>query len=222
MERKIKAVIFDMDGVMVDSERKALACFEETCNQLNIEFDREFYISTIGRTYKQCDDMYTEKYGLELFNKIHSLYQEMYESYYSKGLINLKKGCREIISYLQENNIPYALATSSPYRIVEASFLNQGYEEVPFKYVMTGEHVKKSKPDPEIFIRASELMNVNIKACMIIEDSRNGIIAAKSSGAISVLVPDIIEATKEMKDNADYIKEDLIQVRELIEQLISK
>lgn len=223
MLKKIKAVILDMDGVLVDSELFSKNCFEKTCNSLNIGYNEKFYLSTVGRTYDECNRMITEYLGgADNFKIFQDRYNELHNGAYEKGLIKLKKGCRELLSFLQDRNIPYALATSSPYRIVEASFLNQGYIKVPFKYVITGEEVINGKPDPEIFIKCAKLMNQYIEECMIVEDSINGVRAAYESKALTVFVPDIISPTEEVIKKSDYQLNDLFEVKSLINNIFEK
>ena len=218
---KIKAIIFDMDGILVDSEVSARECMKKCAHKRSLPFEDSFYELFLG-----CNDEMSFKI---LNNRYHNekLVQEMMEEFeelalkeYEDGKIGLKKGCKEIIGYLQERNIPYALATGSSFKFVEMDFLNNGYDEVPFEYVVSGERIKNSKPHPEIFIRAAGLMNINVKDCLIIEDSPKGIEAAFRAGACSCLIPDLATPTEEMIKKSSFRCDDLFGAIDLIENLI--
>lgn len=213
----MKAIIFDMDGVLIDSERVSLECFKKAAKIHGVELDIDLYMSTIGQNAKTCDETYMRCFkDRELLTNAKITYKNLFKEESDNGRIPLKKGAREIIASLKNNNYPYALATSSARPYVEMAFINQGYSEVPFKYIMTGDKINNSKPDPEIFIKAAEMMGVDVKDCLIVEDSLNGIKAAYNAKATSCLVPDIVEPNEEMLNKANYIKKDLLEVLELI------
>lgn len=216
----IKAIIFDMDGVLIDSERVSLECFKKAAKIHGVDLDIGLYMSTIGQNAKTCDEIYMCCFkDRELLTKAKITYQTLFKEESENHRISLKKGAREIIEYLQKNNYLYALATSSAMPYVEMAFKNQGYQEIPFKHIMTGDKIINSKPDPEIFIKAANLMNVDVKDCLIIEDSLNGIKAAYNANATSCLVPDIIEPNEEMINKANYIKNNLLEVLDLIKEI---
>lgn len=223
MDKKIKGVIFDMDGVLFDSESRGLECFLLSCKEVGIEPKAEPYIATIGTTYARSDEILMDFFKDEaLFKKAMDYFNKIFRGSYPKGEIKLKKGARELIQYLTDNDIPFALATSSPLFIAEMSFINQGYKQIPFKYIMTGDNVVNSKPHPEIFNKAAQLMGLDPKDCMVIEDSRNGIFAAQATGGVAVLVPDIVPVDEDMINAATYKLNDLVEVRELVEKLIDR
>lgn len=224
MKKKIKAVIFDMDGVLVDSEISGYKYYKQASLEVGAKWDDDMYLSTLGMTFADSDRKYIEFYGSkDILDKVVQRYHKLFfDDAYPNGDVPLKKGCREVIEYVQENNIPHCLATGSPMYVVDLSFLNQGYDKVPFEHIVTGDEVVNGKPDPEIFIKAAKLMNVDVQDCMIVEDSRNGIKAAHNANALAVLVPDIIKPDEEMLNNADYVKNDLLEVKDLIAELIVK
>lgn len=219
-DRKIKAVIFDMDGVIADSEVVGKKCFILASEENGMPINEEVYMSVIGKTYGEGDAImlayYKDKNLLDAISKRH---MELFSKAYHEGKVPLKKGAKEILSYLKENKIPHGLATSSPMRMVDLTFKSQGYSEFPFDCVTTGDEVNHGKPDPEIFLKAAKKLNVDIKNCLIVEDSCNGIKAARASTGISCLVPDILGKTDEMLQNADYCKDNLLEVIDIIKEL---
>ena len=146
--------------------------------------------------------------------------EQLQANEYKEGNIKLKPGTREIIDYLRNNNIPYALATGSSYKYVELDFLQNGYDKIPFDHIVTGDQITNSKPDPEIFIKAANLMNIDINDCLVVEDSPKGIEAAYKSEAQSCFVPDLVKANENILSKATYHKNNLLEVIQLIDTLI--
>ena len=220
---KIKAVIFDMDGVLVDSEEVERECMKQSAALQGLPFEDKFYELFLG-----CNEKMSIKILVDRYHDEHKVQQMMKDfvtieaKAYEDGMVKLKKGCQEILSYLQDKGLPYALATGSSRRYVEIDFLNNGYEEVPFEYIVTGDQITNSKPDPEIYLKAASAMGINIKDCLIVEDSPKGIEAARVSGALTCLVPDLAAPDEEMLRKADHFCEDLFAVKELIETLTDK
>ena len=217
---KIKAIIFDMDGVLVDSESVERNCMKTCAEKYSLPFEDEFYELFLGCNDEMSIRILAERYqdedlAAKMMNDIYQLSKEEYE----KGGVHLKKGCREILDHLQKKDIPYALATGSSYEFVELNFLWNGYDEVPFKYIVTGDRITHSKPDPEIFLKAAELMKQDIRDCLIIEDSPKGIEAACRSGARSCFVPDLVKPNQEILKKADYHRNDLFELIHLIDDL---
>ena len=219
--KKIKAVIFDMDGVLIDSETIEKKNMIKSAEMNSLPFEDEFFEIFLG-----CNDEMSYKLLLERYknSKIVDKYlcdlEQLQAKEYKEGNIKLKHGTREIIDYLRNNNIPYALATGSSYKYVELDFLQNGYDKIPFDYIVTGDKIINSKPNPEIFIKAANLMNININDCLVVEDSPKGIEAAYSSGAQSCFVPDLVKANQNILSKATFHKNNLFEVIQLIETLI--
>lgn len=208
-----------MDGVLFDSERVSVDCYIEACRIIGVDDDPSIMIQTIGRTYDVGDKLFIEHFGDEaLYRKLINKTNEMFHKEYADGNIPFKKGAKELMQFLDDHNIPYALATSSPMYMVEKSFFSQGYKEIPIKYIMTGDDVINSKPHPEIFLKAAEKMGIDPKDCMVVEDSRNGILAASATGGIAILVPDIVPVDEDMINAATYKMNDLLEVKQLLEE----
>lgn len=215
---KFEGVIFDMDGIILDSERYAVEIFKETFANLNKEFTEELFISVLGITIEAENQILLDYFGSEKdLLYFRTQYNSLMEEAYAKGKIALKKGAYELVNYLKEKNIPYALATSSPLERVAVCFNNTKFGSNPFEYIVTGCEMENSKPAPDIFLKAAELMNCDIKKCLVIEDSFNGIRAAHASGATACMIIDILPPTEELMEIIDVIKEDLFEVKRMIE-----
>ncbi len=213
---EIKGVIFDMDGTITDSERYAKELALNIFKEKGYPVDQQFYDRLIGvnRTSgikilsEVTKDDEISKYLLESFSI------DFTKAYQNKR-IGLKDGFIEILDFLKQHNIPISLATSAKMDKVIISFLSNDME-VPFKHIVTGEMVKKGKPNPEIFLQAAEKMGVDIKNCLVIEDSHNGIQGAIDAGAITIMIPDILPPLEKHLEKGVILKKDLFEVIDFI------
>lgn len=219
--RKIKAVIFDMDGVLIDSETIEKKNMIKSAETNSLPFEDEFFEIFLGCNDEMSYQILLDRYkDSKIVDKYLNDLEQLQANEYKEGNIKLKPGTREIIDYLRNNNIPYALATGSSYKYVELDFLQNGYDKIPFDHIVTGDQITNSKPDPEIFIKAANLMNIDINDCLVVEDSPKGIEAAYSSGAQSCFVPDLVKANQNILSKATFHKNNLFEVIQLIETLI--
>ena len=201
------AVIFDMDGVLFDSESCYVKAYVKHAPELpDIE---AVCLSCIGANGRKTKEIFLEKYGADF--PFDDYYQKVRADVRSHP-IPLKPGAVEILKFLQENHIPAALASSTSTETVtkmlrEAGLL--GY----FREIVCGDMVSHSKPHPEIFLVAAEKLGVKPEDAYIIEDSFNGIRAAAASGAVAVMTPDVLMPDESILEQADYLFPSLDDVR---------
>ncbi|MFL0252073.1 HAD family hydrolase [Clostridium neuense] len=180
----IKAVIFDMDGVIIDSEPIHLEFAMELFKKLGVIMSNEEYSKFIGTTSQYMWDTIKKKYNLN--NKVEELIEMERNGFFeflSSPDMTIKpiEYIPELLKALHENNYKVALASSSPIRVIEFiinSFKIRDY----FDEIVTGDFVKRSKPEPDIFLYAAEKLGVLPQECAVIEDSHNGVLAAKRAG----------------------------------------
>ncbi len=215
---KIKGVIFDMDGTLTDSERFARSLTLKLFAEKGYPIDEQFYNRLIGVNRVSGIEILSEKTKDDkISDALFNFYSVKMAEAFANGEIDLKDGAVEIIDFLHCHKIPIALATSANMEKVKASF-NSNNMEVPFDYIVTGDMVTNGKPDPEIFFKAADFMGVDIKSCLIIEDSIHGVDAALASGATAIMVPDLLQPTKQQIKQGVIIKKDLFEVLDLIKQ----
>jgi HAD superfamily hydrolase (TIGR01509 family) len=213
---KVSAVIFDMDGVIFDTERIAAQSWRMAEKEFGIKVDEAFLKSLLGVTCTDARPVF-EKYfgnaevGVRISDWRHQWIQEKYE----KDGIPIKKGVREIFRFLKEEGIPKALATSSNRQFTE-SYFKLAKLELSFDYIITGDLLAHGKPDPEIYLKAAEGLKKDIHSCMVIEDSLVGVQGGIASGAMTVMVPDLIPPTPEITEKAFSVQKSLLDVIELI------
>ena len=209
MDEQAEAVIFDMDGVIFDSERLVIECWEVIAKKHNIPDIVEICMRVQGNNREETGKRFREKYGdgfpYEAYKKeVSALFRHLYGG----GRLPLKPGVMEILESLKQAQIPLALASSTRTDIVR-----QELEEAKiihyFGSVLGGDMVARSKPEPDIFLAAAKALGAIPANCYVVEDSFNGICAAYRAGMHPVLVPDMQQPTEEIRRLSEVIVPDL-------------
>ena len=217
----IEAVIFDMDGVIFDSERAVFQEWLDLGKKYNIDDIEVPYYKCIGvnaqRTREIFCEYYGDKYDYDAFAKETSI---SFHSKYDGGKLPIKTGAVELLKYLKEQNVKVALASSTRVASVTAEIRDAKLLEY-FDVIIGGDMVEKSKPAPDIFLKAASELGITPETAYVIEDSYNGIRAAVNAGMIPIMVPDLLEPDEEIRKKAAYIFEDLNKVRDFFEAVSS-
>ena len=212
----IKAFIFDMDGVIFDSEREVIDCWKVIAPQYGITDIETHCIAATGLNEEATRKIFREQYGDDMpYDEMRAKRRALFVERFDKGLVPVKPGARELLSYLKENGYKVALASSTSEGTVRRELTIAGLIDF-FDVVIGGDKVTHSKPDPEIFLMAMEQLNVTADKSVIIEDSYNGVRAADASGAFTIMVPDILPPTDEIRGKTDIILETLFDVEEWV------
>lgn len=214
----MKAIIFDMDGVLFDTERLCMDSWIAVARENGIPDMEAFFPRCIGRnqtdTAALFREFYGESYDYEQFRQQAS--EKFHEDIVQKGM-PVKKGVREILEFLRQRKYRIGLASSSSRPSVEEHLERTGLREY-FQSLTTGDMVEHSKPQPDIYRMACESMGVDPQEAMAIEDSPNGIRAAYSAGMIPIMVPDLIEPDQEMQEKSMLICRDLLEVMAFLDK----
>ena len=209
---KIKAFIFDMDGVIFDSERAVIDCWKVIAPQYGITDIETHCIAATGLNEQATRKIFKEQYGEDMpYDEMRAKRKALFIERFDQGLVPVKPGTVELLSYLKDNGYKVALASSTSEGTVRRELGIAGLIEF-FDVIIGGDKVTHSKPDPEIFLMAMEQLGVESGESVIIEDSYNGVRAADASGAYIVMVPDLLPPTDEMREKADIIKNSLNDV----------
>lgn len=210
------AVIFDMDGVIFDSERLVVETWVEVAKKYGIEGIEDACAACVGinaqATELKMKEIYGEDFPYQEYKKEASaLYHERYDD----GRLPTKPGIRELLEFLHTNNIRTAVASSTRRAVVEQEIRDAGLAPF-FQKIICGDMVERSKPAPDIFLKAAEELGVNPEVCYVIEDSYNGIRGAHTAGMHPIMVPDMLPPTDEMEKLAEQIFPSLFEVKDFI------
>lgn len=206
------AVVFDMDGVIFDSERATMNCWIELAEKYDIKNIEKPYLACTGTTDKRTREIMIEAYGDDFpYDEYAKEASKMYHERYDGGRLPVKIGVYEILEFLKLKNKKIALASSTKRQKVINQLRDAGILDY-FDEIVTGDMVEKSKPDPEIFLLACDRLNVSYNRAYAIEDSYNGVRAAYRGGLIPIMVPDLLPADDEMIRISKTVKDDLIGV----------
>ena len=210
-------VIFDMDGVIFDSERACLDTWTEAAAGYGITDVRDVFDRCIGTNKEQTRQIvevaYAATFGEGIADKILSESSRLFHEKYDGGKLPIKSGVKEILEYLKSENIRCAVASSTRKAVVEAELRDAGLIDY-FEEIVGGDSVKVSKPDPEIYQMACEKMKIDPAGAFAIEDSYNGIRSAYAAGMRPIMVPDMIPADGEMFELSEVVRDNLMEVIE--------
>ena len=199
------AVLFDMDGVIFDSERAQMAVWFALAEEASLPDMERVYHRCIGVTVEATGAILKEEYGADFpWEDFRRRTNAAYRARYAGGRLPLKEGARELLEALHARGVPLALASSTGGELVRAWLSEAGLLPL-FDAVVTGDMVTHSKPDPEIFLAACAALGVNPSETYVIEDSYNGVRAAHAGGMHVLMVPDLLPPDDEMREKAEAI-----------------
>jgi HAD superfamily hydrolase (TIGR01509 family) len=215
--RPIQAVVFDMDGLLIDSEALVREAMLQAARNVGHEMPISLCAAMIGlpelQGIRKIREHFGEAFPLELY-----LAEEKREvrAKLADGVV-LKTGALELLDHLDELGLPRAVATSSSRANAREHLGHNGVFD-RFTFIVAREDVERHKPNPDPFLKAAALMQVAPESCLALEDSHNGVRAAHAAGMMTVMVPDLLEPTGEMHEKCVTIAESLHRVLELIER----
>ena len=211
-----KAVIFDMDGVIFDTEKVYLDIWIEVFEKYGYKMTKELYVNVMGTGRKNVIKTFLENFGDDL--PIEKMYEEKDNQLFyiieNQG-IPLKEGVKELFSMLKEKNYKIALATSAKRERVEKQIKDKWLKE-SFAAIVCGDDVEKGKPSPDIFLKAAKKIDVEPENCFVVEDSPAGIKAAFSGGMKGIHVEDLKVADEDILKYCQKSFKDLQEVKKYL------
>ena len=209
---EISAVIFDMDGLVLDTETTYFQAWQKASIIMGYDLSYDFFKSLSGMHYQNIQAKLLEACGADFdLNAFHSIGGAIWRDKIYEVGIQLKRGVIELLDYLIEHDIPYGLATNS-LRVNALECLKLGWLSEHFSIIVTRDDVVKGKPDPEMFLKVSDVLNISIDRCLVLEDSVTGIEAASLSGALSVYIPSSEHIDPIAVHKCDFLFKDLLDV----------
>ena len=195
----ISGVIFDMDGLMTDTERLYIDLWCRILREQGMEEHREVVTRCIGMDHGKMRAYIAETLGAD-FDYLSVLGEvgKRSEQYCRENGIPVKPGLYELLDYLDQQHIPYAVATSSRGQGARSKLEKIGVLS-RLHGLVTGDMVEKGKPDPEIFVRAAQALKLPPKNCLVLEDSPHGILAAYKAGCLPMMIPDLWQPDEDVR-----------------------
>ncbi len=187
----VRGVIFDMDGLMLDTEVVSSSCWIRAGKEMGVAITEPFTASFRGTNSNYIKQCFYKEFGPDVdYEGLRALRIQYMNQHFAEQGVPVKDGLVELLKYLKAENIPMAVATSSRRYYAEDLLKRAGLYDY-FRYFMFGDLVEIAKPDPDIFLKAAAGLEVGIRDCVIFEDSPNGILAGYRAGARVIAIPDI-------------------------------
>jgi HAD superfamily hydrolase (TIGR01509 family) len=216
---KLSAVIFDMDGLMLDTERISIRAWDLAMAERGYSIPPETYLQVLGRNIQGTRSVFCQALGDELpFDEIYRRKQYFVDEIIAQDGIALKPGLLELLDTLTQKSLPKAVGSSTARPTVWKKLTLTGIAN-RFDVIVCGDEVQHGKPAPDIFLAAAAQLAVAPAGCLVLEDSENGIQAAHAAGMIPVMIPDLKQPAEEIRQIAYRVFPSLHRVDELVRDL---
>lgn len=209
----IAAVVFDMDGTLLDTEPLYREAMFAACAELGFAMTEDLHTAQIGIPNDGAKELFMAEYGAAFpYERFHTRMHAIMAELEAERGVSHKPGVRDLLALLKARGVPAAVVTSTarpaaPDRLARAGILDM------FEVVITRSDTQKGKPHPEPFLAAAARLGVAPEDCLALEDSPNGVRAAKSAGMMTVMVPDLVAPTADVARLCLAVCDDLDAVR---------
>ena len=211
LPRPVQAVVFDMDGLLVDTEAVVRDAMTEAARAVELKLPAEVFHRMLGLNHAEGQRILVEHFGPDFaVDRFIGDVRQRMAATLDAG-VALKAGVVELLDHLDAAGLPRAIATSSPHHEVDRNLGRRGLTQRFHAVIARGDYAR-GKPHPDPFLTAAAALGVAPEACLALEDSHNGVRAAHAAGMMTVMVPDLLEATPEMQDLCVRIAETLHDV----------
>jgi len=189
--RRPAAVIFDMDGLLLDTEPLAARAWTDAAAGLGVDFDDALALAMVGRNWGDCVAMVRARYGTDYpVDAVLDKWHVTYDAIVARDGLRVKPGAVELIDWLERNAIPRAVATSTRRERARAKLVSTALFP-RFLDIVGGDEVARGKPEPDIYVEAARRLGVAAAECVALEDSEPGVRAALAAGMRPIMVPDL-------------------------------
>lgn len=209
------AVIFDMDGLMLDSERASVRCWARASAEVGMEIEHGYWLRMVGHGTAACEQILRERMDDARIAQLMARCSVLYDAEVQAGL-PLRPGIVELLQWLQAQGIPRGVATTTrrpraPHKLETAGLLPY------FQSITAGNDVARPKPAPDIYLLAASRIGVDPARCLALEDSPAGVRAALAAGMTVIQVPDLVAPDAAQRALGHRIVDSLHQVRALLQ-----
>ena len=215
---RYKGAIFDMDGLLFDTECIYQQTWQEIAFEKGVELDGSFVKAISGTNGRHMRRVIERYYhvpdGTAIMDECMGRIRKKLSVH-----VPVKKGVHEILDFFQQKRIQMAVASSSAARQIESNLTTAGIRGY-FSAVVSGAEVRQGKPKPDIFLCAAERIGCEPDMCFVFEDSENGIKAGYAAGCTTIMVPDLMEASSSILPYCGKICKDLLQAEQEISKML--
>lgn len=209
IDEEIKAVIFDLDGLLVNSERLYWQANIQAAQEYHLNTPKDAYLQLAGATAKEMEDFYHKYFKTkEERDDFIKRTDDLVWQWTDEGKLKLEPGVQKALDKFQELHLPMAIASSNYEDVVEHAMWSTGIRNY-FKFHLSYIDVQKgniqAKPAPDIYLLAAKKLNIAKANLLIFEDSPTGVEAAKNAGIKCIMIPDIIKPSIKQKQDATMI-----------------
>ena len=213
---KVKGVLFDMDGVILDTEKLYTRFWCEAAQALGFPMTHEMALGMRSLSREVGERQLKNYLGEEVdYQQVRNKRIEMMTAYINENGVELKPGIHELLDFLKENGIKTSIATSSPLDRTKEYLAQVGLVDA-FDELVSGHMVEHGKPAPDIYLYAASKLGLKPEECLVLEDSPTGLLAAYRAGCIPVMIPDQDQPDEESRERAYAVVENLVAVKEML------
>jgi HAD superfamily hydrolase (TIGR01509 family) len=214
--RGVRALVFDMDGLLLNTERLARNGLRLAATELGLEADEALFAAMIGVPADGCRLLLFDRYGDAVSpDAFFAASERQLHAQIDAGEMRLQPGAQALLDALRQAGVSRALATSSAREKAMHQLRRAGVADC-FDAIVTRDDVARGKPYPDLFLQAAQRLQTAPKHCLALEDSYNGVRAAHAAGMPVLMVPDLLGATAEMHDKSLAVASDLHEVLRLL------
>ena len=213
---KIKAVIFDLDGTLLDTEKLLVKYWCRAANELGFPMTSEQALRIRSLTHRLVPPLFREWFGESCdYMKIRARRMELMQEHIDRYGLDVKPGAAELLSYLGEKGYLRAVATATDIERAGRLLRTAGLYD-SFDRIISASMVEWGKPKPDIYIYAAKQLGLKPQECIAVEDSPNGIISASDAGCLTIMVPDLTPPEKELLPRLYACCDNLLSIEELL------
>ncbi len=195
----VNTVIFDMDGLMFNTERMTRGLWDEIGSEMGYTHVSAIMPETMGVRLEDSEKIFARRFGPEFpYREFTAEYRKRFDRKIETEGVPVKDGLLELLEYLKQENYVCAVASSTSRSKVLHYFEKAGVTDF-FRKIICGDMVEKTKPDPQIYLTAAHEIGEAPENCMVLEDSPNGCTAAYRAGMKTVMVPDLVQPDAELR-----------------------
>lgn len=214
---EIKGIIFDMDGLMIDTEKLLHKYWVQAANEFGYPMKIAHVLQIRSLAAKFAIPKLKAMFGEDFdYYKVRARRMELMNQHVERYGLEKKKGLDELLDYAKDNGYAMAVATATDEERTE-KYLKSIKKYSYFDAIVCGPMVANGKPEPDIYLEAAKRLQLPVKQCMALEDSPNGILSAYRAGCIPIMVPDLDQPSEKTKEMLYGVVSDLTQVIPILE-----